>query len=89
MNFTPEDLEKYKPEFFRLKLEGLREAQLQQYKNEWERTRWLATIVLAPHQKKGKSLKPTDLIKFEWEKPEINVVEIVTQNKHIFDKLRP
>ncbi len=89
MNFTPDDLERYKPDFFRLKLEGMREAQFQQYKNEWERTRWLATIVLSPHQKKGKGIKPRDLIEFEWEKPKLNVVEIVTQNKHIFDKLRP
>jgi hypothetical protein len=45
--------------------------------------------VLSPHQKKGKGIKPRDLIEFEWEKPKLNVVEIVTQNKHIFDKLRP
>lgn len=79
----------YQPEYFRIKLEGTREAQTQDYRNEWERTRWLATIILSPHTKKGKGIKPTDLIKFEWEKPELNVVEIVTKYKDVFDKLRP
>ena len=37
-------------------------------KLEWERTRWLACVILQPHRKKGSSLKPTDLVKFEWEK---------------------
>lgn len=89
MGLTPDDLDKYYPEYFRLKLEGLREAQNQQFRNEWERTRWLGTIILAPHQKKGKSLKPRDLIEFDWERPKMNVVEIVTKYKHVFDKLRP
>ena len=35
---------------------------------EWERTRWLCAVLLQPHRKKGTSIKPTDLIKFEWEK---------------------
>jgi hypothetical protein len=33
----------------------------------WEQTRWLATLFLQPHMKKGKKLKPTDLAKFPWE----------------------
>ena len=79
----------YQPEYFRIKLEGIREAQTQEFRNDWERTRWLATIILSPHAKKGKAIKPKDLIKFDWEKPELNIVEIVTKYKHIFDKLRP
>lgn len=86
---NPDDLEKFMPEYFAIKLEGLRTAQTQQFRNDWERTRWLATIVLSPHTKKGKSVKPTDLIKFEWEKSKLNVVEIVTKYKDVFDKLRP
>lgn len=89
LGFTPEDLGVYKPEYFRIKLEGIRYAQTQQFRNEWERTRWLATVILSPHAKKGKGVKPKDLIVFEWEKPELNVVEIVTKYKDVFDKLRP
>lgn len=89
LGFTPENLGDYKPEYFRIKLEGIRYAQTQQFRNEWERTRWLATVILSPHAKKGKGVKPKDLIVFEWEKPELNVVEIVTKYKDVFDKLRP
>ena len=86
---NPDDMAIYEPEYFRIKLEGLREAQTQDFRNEWERTRWLATIILSPHAKKGKGIKPKDLIEFEWEKPKLNVVEIVTKYKDVFDKLRP
>ena len=41
-----------------------------QAKTEWERTRWLACLLLQPHKKKNSSLKPTDLVRFEWEKKE-------------------
>jgi hypothetical protein len=86
---TPDCLDIYLPEYFRIKLEGLRNAQTQQFRNDWERTRWLATIILSPHAKKGRAIKPKDLITFEWEKTELNVVEVVTKYKHVFDKLRP
>tara|TARA_R110002012_G_scaffold13648_4_gene57973 strand:- start:3984 stop:4199 length:216 start_codon:yes stop_codon:yes gene_type:complete len=35
---------------------------------EWERTRWLCAVLLQPHRKKGTSIKPTDIIRFDWEK---------------------
>lgn len=35
---------------------------------EWERTRWLACLMLQPHKKKNSKLNPTDLVRFEWEK---------------------
>jgi hypothetical protein len=38
----------------------------QRERQEWERTRWLATIVVNPHVKKR--LTPTDLATFPWEK---------------------
>jgi hypothetical protein len=37
-------------------------------KAEWERTRWLAAIVVNPHVKKR--LTPKDLATFPWEKKE-------------------
>ena len=67
----------------------MRNAQTQQFRNDWERTRWLAAISLSPHAKKGKPIKPKDLIVFEWEKSDLNIVEVVTKYKHLFDKLRP
>ena len=44
------------------------DEQLQQ--QEWERTRWLATVMMQPHSKKGQSIKPRDLVIFPWEKRE-------------------
>lgn len=43
-------------------LEETRERQ------QWERQRWLATVLLQPHAKKGATLKPTDITKFPWDK---------------------
>jgi len=42
-------------------------------RGEWERTRWLACLLLNPHTKKR--LKPTDLATFEWEKAAKPVVD--------------
>lgn len=35
---------------------------------QWERTRWQTAALLNVHAKKGKQVKPTDLIKFPWER---------------------
>jgi hypothetical protein len=43
-------------------LHGIRES--------WEQTRWLGSVILQPHAKKNRSIKPSDLMKFPWdEKP--------------------
>jgi len=34
----------------------------------WERTRWLATLLLQPHTRKGQRLQPKDLAVFPWER---------------------
>ena len=38
------------------------------YKDRWEQTRWLATIMLQPHLGKNKKLTPHKLLPFEWDK---------------------
>ena len=38
----------------------------QNYKNEWEKTRFLAYTFTAPYSN-NKNYKPTDVIKFEWD----------------------
>ena len=43
-------------------LEKLRE------RGNWERTRWSTTLLLNIQIGKGKKLKPTDLIEFDWDK---------------------
>ena len=37
---------------------------------DWERTRWLACVMLQPHKKKSQKLQPQDLVKFDWERKE-------------------
>lgn len=38
------------------------------YRDRWERTRFLACCMMAPYSKK--KLRPADIIRFDWEKPE-------------------
>lgn len=71
-----------------LRLNGLRAAQQQQYRNEWERTRWLALFVVMPYSKR--KMQPKDLITFPWEqKIAANVKQVIESNRAIFDKLTP
>ena len=51
---------------------------LQRY--EWERIRWLATCNLQPHTKKGQTLTPQKLVRFDWEKGE-EIKDIEKQKK--------
>jgi len=47
--------------------QGAAKQEEQNQQQEWERTRWLATIMLQPHSKKGQSIKPRDVAIFPWE----------------------
>lgn len=88
MKILPHEWDEITPLYFRLRLEGMRSVQMQEYQNKWEQTRWLATILLSPHAKKGKEIKPQQLCLFPWEeKSSQDIIDIVTKNKHIFDKL--
>lgn len=46
---------------------GWNKHQEMRERGEWERTRWLGVLVLQPHLKKGRKLKPKDLAVFPWE----------------------
>lgn len=51
------------------RIKGFFELEQYRQQREWERSRWIATVLLSPNVKKGKTLKPKDLVEFEWEKP--------------------
>ena len=53
---------------FLLAAEGFHQLEEIRQQQDWERTRWLATLMLSPHARKGKSIKPRDLAIFPWEK---------------------
>tara|TARA_R110002020_G_scaffold185926_1_gene383792 strand:+ start:1151 stop:1441 length:291 start_codon:yes stop_codon:yes gene_type:complete len=58
----------YLPKHFWNKLDGFYELENIRERGSWERTRWQTTLLLNIQIAKGKKLKPTDLIEFEWDK---------------------
>lgn len=56
------------PREFWNRVDGFIEIQNLKDKNEWERTRWSTCILLNIQLGKGKKIKPTDLIEFDWDK---------------------
>ena len=57
----------------------------QQQQQEWERTRWLATILLQPHSKK--TLQPTDVAAFSWEESDKLDISKKEEILHHYSKL--
>ena len=60
----------YLPKHFWNKLDGFYELENIREKSKWERVRWQTTLLLNIQMAKGKKIKPTDLIEFEWDKKE-------------------
>ena len=58
----------YLPKHFWNKLDGFYELENIRERGRWERTRWQTTLLLNIQIAKGKKIKPTDLIEFEWDK---------------------
>ena len=59
---------------------GFFELEKERDQREWERTRWLACLLLNPHTKKR--LKPEDIAEFPWEakrKPAADGLAILRQ----------
>tara|TARA_R110000824_G_scaffold21065_4_gene78814 strand:+ start:228 stop:533 length:306 start_codon:yes stop_codon:yes gene_type:complete len=67
------------PREFWNKIEGFHDLENMRQRSDWERTRWSTCLLLNIHLAKGKSIKPIDLIQFEWEKDD---------NKIDFDDLK-
>lgn len=88
MLMSEEDFLNCTPYYFRLRLHGMRKAQTQQYRNQWELSRWMAATMIAPHLKKP--IAPQKLISFPWEVEQAeNVQEVIEKYRHIFNKLTP
>ena len=56
------------PREFWNKVDGFYELENMRQRIDWERTRWSTCLLLNIQLPKNKSIKPTDLIKFDWEK---------------------
>ena len=62
MNIDPESFWNMTMRQFRLKQIGYLEAQEEQRIHDWEIARWSAVFVIQPHLKRGKTLRPKDLL---------------------------
>ena len=51
----------------------------------WERARFVALVLLQPHTKKGKKLKPSDVCQFEWEK---DVIKAQAETEHSEERIK-
>ena len=53
----------------------------------WERSRFIAHILLQPHAKKGSRIKPEDIVQFSWgkarEKAQSNVKHSEERREHL------
>ena len=58
---------------------GFYDHELESVKREWEQVRWQSWITIQPHVKKGKVNKPTDLVRFNWEKETVDIKELKRQ----------
>lgn len=88
MNLTESEFEQVTPAYFMLRLSGLRRSQEQVERLQWERTRWLACLLLQPHSRGN--LTPQKLVTFPWEKTErTKMLEWIEANRQVYDKLTP
>lgn len=58
------------PREFWNKVDGFYELENMRQRIDWERTRWSTCLLLNIQLPKNKTIKPTDLIEFDWEKKE-------------------
>jgi len=61
------------PREFWNKVDGFYKLENMRQRSDWERTRWSTCLLLNIQLPKNKSIKPTELIKFEWEKEELKI----------------
>ena len=74
-----EEFYNYLPKHFWNKMDGFYDLENIRERGEWERVRWSTTLLLNIHLGKGKSIKPKDLITFDWDK---------STQKEDFEKLK-
>ena len=61
------------PREFWNKVEGFYELENIRQRSDWERTRWSTCLLLNIQLPKNKSIKPTDLVRFEWEEEKMKI----------------
>ena len=76
------------PREFWNKVDGFYELENMRQRSDWERTRWSTCLLLNIQLPKNKSIKPTDLIQFDWEKEALKIdFEELKRKAELFKKL--
>lgn len=68
MGLSVEEFYNMIPRHFFNKMSGFYELLSLKEKHEWERVRWQTAVLVNLQIPKGKRIKPTDLIQFDWDK---------------------
>ena len=79
MSLSVEEFWDLTPREFNNRLAGFFELQQVNQRMEWERCRWQTCYLLQPHSGKGKKIKPTDLIRFDWDKKDKKIKKLTAQ----------
>jgi hypothetical protein len=61
------------PREFWNKVDGFYELENLRQRNDWERIRWSTCLLLNIQLPKHKTIKPTELIEFEWDEKKKNI----------------
>lgn len=69
MGLSEAEFGRITPEYFMLRLQGMRYAQRLNYRNDWIRARWQVCVIL--NTKTKRELREIDLRRFPWEQPEV------------------
>ena len=61
------------PREFWNKVDGFYKLENMRQRSDWERTRWSTCLLLNIQLPKNKSIKPTDLMRFQWEEEALKI----------------
>jgi hypothetical protein len=68
LQMTPDEMNQFDLRELFIKIKGHFNNLDETYKTSWEQARFVAYYSVMPHTAKNSQLKPTDLIKFDWDK---------------------
>jgi hypothetical protein len=64
---TPDEMNQFDLRELFIKIKGHFDSKETEYRRTWEQTRFAAYWSVMPHTGKDARIKPTDLIRFEWD----------------------
>mgnify|MGYP006372428295 CR=1 FL=1 len=86
IGMSREDFLQSTPDEFNAIAEAYNNHSTMIHRTSWEQTRFMAQCMLMPYSKK--TMKATDVIKFEWDTPEIKKVETTIPTKEDYERMK-